>query len=139
MLDFLLTALLCPIRFLNLFALVQHFCFPLGSSEFIDIFLIRGHPFMTSTQRARGVRFRWTHVDGGGGQAPCGRPHRKLKIESTDAILSSSHAKKLLSTACGRPQGGSGSCGQGGQKSDFFVDVLNGWPLSGEEFEVMID
>ena len=34
----------------------------------------------------------WT---GGGGQAPCGRPHRKLKLESTDVILSSSHAKKL--------------------------------------------
>jgi len=34
-------------------------------------------------------------VDGGGGQAPCGRPHKKLKLESTDVILSSSHAKKL--------------------------------------------
>ena len=34
----------------------------------------------------------WT---GEGGQAPCGRPHRKL--ESTDVILSSSHAKKLAS------------------------------------------
>ena len=36
----------------------------------------------------------WT---GGGGPAPCGRPHRKLKLESTDDILSSSHAKKLAS------------------------------------------
>ena len=46
-----------------------------------------------------GVRLRWTHVDGwrGGGQAPCGRPHRKLKLESTDVMLSSSHAKKLAS------------------------------------------
>ena len=43
------------------------------------------------------VRLRWTHVDGGGGPAPCGRPHRKLKLESTDVILSSSHAKKLAS------------------------------------------
>ena len=34
----------------------------------------------------------WTE---GGGPAPCGRPHRKLKLESTDVILSSSHAKKL--------------------------------------------
>ena len=34
----------------------------------------------------------WT---GEGGPAPCGRPHRKLKLESTDVILSSSHAKKL--------------------------------------------
>src|SRR6218665_402789 len=42
-----------------------------------------------------GVRLRWTHV-GGGGQAPCGRLHRKLKLESTDVILSSSHAKKLV-------------------------------------------
>jgi len=32
----------------------------------------------------------------GGGQAPCGRPHRKLNLESTDVILSSSHAKKLV-------------------------------------------
>ena len=40
----------------------------------------------------------------------------------------------FMSTACGRPQGGggSGSCGQGerGQISDFFVDIINGWPLS---------
>src|SRR6218665_1662490 len=43
-----------------------------------------------------GVRLRWTHVDRGGSQAPCGRPHRKLKLESTDVILSSSHAKKLV-------------------------------------------
>src|SRR6218665_1979696 len=53
---------------------------------------IRGHPFMTSTRRGEGVRLRWT-----GGPAPCGRPHRKLKLESTDVILSSSGAKKLAS------------------------------------------
>jgi len=29
-------------------------------------------------------------------QAPCGRPHRKLKLESTDVILSC-NAKKLAS------------------------------------------
>jgi len=53
---------------------------------------------MTSTLRAEGVRLRWTHVDGGRrGQSPCGRPHRKLKLESTDVVLSSSHAKKLAS------------------------------------------
>ena len=34
---------------------------------------------------------------GEGGPAPCGRPRRKLKLESTDVILSSSHAKKLAS------------------------------------------
>ena len=45
-----------------------------------------------------GVRLMWTHVDGGeGGPAPFGRPHRKLKLESTDVILFSSHAKKLAS------------------------------------------
>ena len=36
-------------------------------------------------------------MDGGGGPASCGRPRRKLKFESTDVILSSSHAKKLAS------------------------------------------
>src|SRR6218665_3639285 len=50
---------------------------------------IWGHPFMASTRRGRGQ----AHVDGG--PAPCGRPHRKLKLESSDVILSSSHAKKL--------------------------------------------
>src|SRR6218665_1555450 len=54
-----------------------------------------GHPFMTSTRRGRRVRLRWTHVNGEGGQAPCGRPHRKLKLESTYVILSSFPAKKL--------------------------------------------
>ena len=44
-----------------------------------------------------GVRLRWTRVDGGGGPAPCERPHRKLKLESTDVTLSSSYAKKLAS------------------------------------------
>src|SRR6218665_2405904 len=49
---------------------------------------------MTSTRRWEGVRLMWT---GRGDQAPCGRPHRKLKLESNDIILSSSHAKKLAS------------------------------------------
>src|SRR6218665_2964959 len=57
--------------------------------------LIRGHPSMTSIQRGRGQ----AHMDACGlgemGQASCGRPHRKLKLESTDVIMSSSHAKKL--------------------------------------------
>src|SRR6218665_344339 len=56
--------------------------------------MFRGHPFMTSTWRGKGVRLRWTE---GRGPAPCGRPHRKVKLESTDLILSSSHAKKLAS------------------------------------------
>ena len=44
-----------------------------------------------------GVMLSWTHVDGGGGPAPGGHPHRKLKLESTDVVglVSSSHAKKL--------------------------------------------
>jgi|SRR6218665_1748149 len=56
------------------------------------------NPLMTSTRRGRGK----AQVDACGRgegvkrQAPCGRPHRKLKIESTDVILSSSHAKKLV-------------------------------------------
>ena len=38
-----------------------------------------------------------TRLEGRGrGQSPFGRPHRKLKLESTDVILSSSHAKKLV-------------------------------------------
>src|SRR6218665_2589366 len=73
-------------------------CFP-GSQRNTDIPLLfirlRGHPFMTSTRRGEGVGLRWTHVDGGRGPAPCGRPHRKLKLESTDFILSSSHAKTV--------------------------------------------
>src|SRR6218665_3697376 len=36
-------------------------------------------------------------MTGEGIQAPCGCPHRKLKLESTDFILSSPHAKKLVS------------------------------------------
>src|SRR6218665_3239715 len=51
---------------------------------------------MTSTRRGGGQ----AQVDAcgrGRGQALCGRPHIKFKIESTDVILSSSHAKKLAS------------------------------------------
>ena len=53
------------------------------------------------------IHFLRPHGGGGGqaqvdacgrgrGEAPCGRPHRKLKLESTDVILSSSHEKKLV-------------------------------------------
>src|SRR6218665_3348275 len=43
-------------------------------------FPIRGHAFMTSTRRGPGSGGRmWT---GEGDQARCGRPHRKLKLES---------------------------------------------------------
>ena len=55
-----------------------HFCFTSIESDTY----VRGHPFMTSTRR---------------GPSQCERPHRKLKLESTDVILSSSHAKKLAS------------------------------------------
>ena len=40
----------------------------------------------------------------------------------------------FMSTECGRPQGGgvqSMWTGGGGQKLDFFVDVINGWPICG--------
>jgi len=40
------------------------------------------------------VRLRWT---GWGGQPSCERQHRKLKLESTDVVLSPCHAKKLMS------------------------------------------
>src|SRR6218665_3201148 len=57
-------------------------------------FPIRGHPFMTSTRMGSGSGGRmWT---GEGRQALCGRPHRKLKLKSTDVILTCSHAKKLV-------------------------------------------
>ena len=59
--------------------------------------LLRGHPFMTSTRRGRGSGSGGRMWTGERGPAPCGRPHRKLKLESTDVILSSSHAKKLAS------------------------------------------
>ena len=52
---------------------------------------------MTSTRRGEGGRAQVDACGGGeGGSSPmC--PHRKLKLESTDVILSSSHAKKLAS------------------------------------------
>src|SRR6218665_459629 len=86
-------------RSIGVFMLNLRFCFPYFDHDAFRHRAIHvgGHPFMTSTQRREGVRLRWTHVDGGGGPAPCGRPHRKLKLESTDVILSSSHAKKLAS------------------------------------------
>src|SRR6218665_675195 len=43
---------------------------------------VRGHPFMTSTRRGRGSGSGGRMWTGGGGPAPCGRPHRKLKLES---------------------------------------------------------
>src|SRR6218665_1755914 len=58
---------------------------------------VRDHPFMTSTRRGEGSGSDGRMWTGEGGPAPCGRPHRKLKLESTDVILSSSHAKKLAS------------------------------------------
>jgi len=57
---------------------------------------IRGHPFMASTRRGEeGQTQVYACGWGRGVQAPCGRPHRELKLESTDIILSSSPAKKL--------------------------------------------
>src|SRR6218665_3219977 len=42
---------------------------------------------------SRAIRDTWSPY----GPALCGRPHRKLKLESTDVILCSSNAKKLAS------------------------------------------
>src|SRR6218665_3248098 len=77
------TCMPCPINFKNVF--------------FSGIFNLRGYPFMTSTRRGRGLGSGGRMWTGKGGPAPCGRPHRKLKLESIDVILSSSHAKKLVS------------------------------------------
>ena len=48
----------------------------------------------------------------------------------------------FMSTACGRPQKGEGVRPMwmhvdmgGGRKPDFFVDVINGWPLLGNFIE----
>src|SRR6218665_3553808 len=45
-----------------------------------------GQPFMTSTLRGRGQAQAVDACGRGGGPAPSGRPHRKLKLESTDVI-----------------------------------------------------
>src|SRR6218665_2337699 len=53
---------------------------------------VRGHPFMTSTRRGSGSGGRtWT------GSSSMWTSTQKIKLESTDVILSSSHAKKLAS------------------------------------------
>src|SRR6218665_1581730 len=73
-------------------------CLSVCLSLFLYIYIyIYIYLFMTSPRRGEGVRLRWTHVDGEGVQPPCGRPHRKFKLESTDVILSYSYAKKLAS------------------------------------------
>jgi len=40
----------------------------------------RGYPFMTSTRRGEGVKLRWTHVDGGGGQLHVDVPTENLRV-----------------------------------------------------------
>src|SRR6218665_1199050 len=55
------------------------------------------HSFMTSTRRGRVVRFRWMHADWGRGVNSMWKFTQKIfKLEPTDIILSSSHAKKLV-------------------------------------------
>src|SRR6218665_2170652 len=68
---------------------------------------------MTSTRRKQGVRLRWTHLNDARDQATCGRPPRKLKLESSefDVMLSSSPSEKLASLflpefVFGRKKGG---------------------------------
>ena len=62
--------------------------------ESVYLYALKGPSIYDVHTEGGGVRLRWT---GGVGPAPCGRPHRKLKLESIDVILSSSHAKKLAS------------------------------------------
>ena len=69
------------------------YLFNTGFWGFFVLPKLRGHPFMTSTRRGRGQ----AQVDAcgwGRGSAPCGCPQQKL--EPTDDILSSSHARKLV-------------------------------------------
>jgi len=62
----------------------------------INVFQIRGHPFMTSTRKGEEGQAQADACGRGkAGPAPYGRPHRTLKLESTDVVLSSSHANKL--------------------------------------------
>src|SRR6218665_547225 len=56
---------------------------------------------MTSTRRGEGSGSGGRMRTGGGGAAPCGRPHRKLKLESTDVILSYSRANEKAVSMCG--------------------------------------
>ena len=57
---------------------------------------VRSHPFMTSTRSGRESGSGWRMWTGEVLSPIYGRPHRQLKLESTDVILSSSHAKKFL-------------------------------------------
>ena len=72
-------------------------CLTSHCSSRIPVFLswVKGpsiYDVHTEGRRGSGSGGRmWT-----GGPAPCGRPHRKLKLESTDIIVSSSHAKKFV-------------------------------------------
>src|SRR6218665_1386094 len=77
--------LLCYNRMFVCLSVCLFVCTDTARSKSTTSFSIRGHPFMTSTRR------------GEGGQAQMDACHRKLKLESTDVILSSSHAKKLAS------------------------------------------
>src|SRR6218665_715144 len=54
----------------------------------IVLHIVRGHPFMTSTRRGGGGQALVDACGRGRNPAPCGCPHRKLKLESTDFILS---------------------------------------------------
>ena|SRR6218665_2438322 len=59
---------------------VRHGCPFSGLKHLPGNTMVWGHPFMTSTRRGRGVRLRWTHVDGGRGSSPMWTSTHKLKI-----------------------------------------------------------
>jgi len=57
------------------------------SYDFCLALFNKGPSIYGVSTEGEGDRLRWTHVDGGGDQSPCGRPHKRLKLESTDVIL----------------------------------------------------
>ena len=81
--------LLWCLKLLEDFSIIQEFI--LNSS--LSGTFAWGHPFMTSTRKGSRSGSGGHMLTGEGESAPRGRLHRKL--EPTDVIPSSSHAKKL--------------------------------------------
>ena len=75
--------------------------------------LARSHPFTTSTRRGEGVRPMWIHVGGRDTQNP---KNVREKGSFLGQHVDVHKGCRLMWT------------GGGGQKPDFRVDVINGWP-----------
>src|SRR6218665_1002250 len=58
--------------------------------------LIKGHPFMMSTRRAKGVRLRWTDTEGRSVSAPCVRPHKNLNPVTSSCLLLVQRSWRLI-------------------------------------------